>query len=115
MAAEYKLYLISVALPYASSFGQTVSLINHNWTMCKIITYLEIKSEQITFNGVFRYNNIFFVVTYIIPMICMAFCYTKMGRHLWACQIIGEENSGQLKSYRNKKKVRSIQFCNLQG
>ena len=55
-----------------------------------------------------RYNIVFTTSTYVIPMILMAFCYTKMGRHLWGTPIIGEETPQLLKNYESKKKVRII-------
>ena len=56
----------------------------------------------------FRYNIVFTTSTYVIPMILMGFCYTKMGRHLWGTPIIGEETPQLLKNYESKKKVRII-------
>ena len=29
-----------------------------------------------------RYNLIFFLITYMTPMVYMAFCYVKMGKHI---------------------------------
>lgn len=52
-----------------------------------------------------RYNIIFFVTTYVCPMMVMAVCYSRMGRHLWGSEIVGEETPALLKNYRNKKKV----------
>ena len=52
------------------------------------------------------YNIVFFILTYFIPIVIMAFCYTKMGRHLWGSEIVGEETPALLKNYRNKKKVK---------
>ena len=33
-----------------------------------------------TTTTIFRYNLIFFLVTYVTPMVYMAFCYVKMGK-----------------------------------
>ena len=55
-----------------------------------------------------RYNIVFTTSTYVIPMILMGFCYTRMGRHLWGTPIIGEETPQLLKNYESKKKVRII-------
>ena len=55
----------------------------------------------------FRYNIVFTTLTYVIPMILMGFCYTKMGRHLWGTPIIGEATPQLLKNYESKKKVRN--------
>ena len=45
-------------------------------------------------------------MTYVLPMLLMAVCYTRMGRHLWGSEIVGEETPALLKNYQNKKKVR---------
>ena len=55
-----------------------------------------------------RYNIVFTTSTYVIPMILMGFCYTRMGRNLWGTRIIGEETPQLLKNYEGKKKVRII-------
>ena len=56
-------------------------------------------------------------MTYVLPMTVMGVCYTRMGRHLWGSEIVGEETPALLKNYQNKKKVkenglesRGIQF-----
>ena len=52
-----------------------------------------------------RYNIVFFLVTYVIPLILMGACYARMGFHLWGTPIIGEETEALRKNYQNKKKV----------
>ena len=32
---------------------------------------------------IFSYNILFFFLTYVLPMLGMAVCYTQMGRNLW--------------------------------
>ncbi|XP_074094075.1 tachykinin-like peptides receptor 86C isoform X2 [Cotesia typhae] len=52
-----------------------------------------------------RYNLIFLGVTYLIPMIVMAICYTLMGRELWGIKSIGEHTEHQKYSMKSKRKV----------
>ena len=47
----------------------------------------------------------FFLVTYVAPLILMGICYTRMGIHLWGSRIIGEESETLRRNYQNKKKV----------
>ena len=42
-----------------------------------------IMSDTIQHSFIFRFNLIFFVLTYILPMVGMAVCYGQMGVHLW--------------------------------
>eukprot|EP00095_Tigriopus_kingsejongensis_P008098 maker-scaffold590_size129399-snap-gene-0.30 protein:Tk08098 transcript:maker-scaffold590_size129399-snap-gene-0.30-mRNA-1 annotation:"tachykinin-like peptides receptor 86c-like isoform x1" len=56
------------------------------------------------------YNIFFFITTYVIPMILMGICYTRMGRHLWGSSIVGEETPALLKNYQNKKRVVKMFF-----
>lgn len=52
-----------------------------------------------------RYNIVFLVVTYLIPIFVMLFCYTVMGRELWGSRSIGEQTDRQRESMKSKKKV----------
>ncbi|XP_034943152.1 tachykinin-like peptides receptor 86C isoform X3 [Chelonus insularis] len=60
--------------------------------------YLNSRSEYI-------YNLVFLGVTYLIPMIVMAVCYTLMGRKLWGSKSIGEHTQHQKYSMKSKRKV----------
>ncbi|KAG8179382.1 hypothetical protein JTE90_022086 [Oedothorax gibbosus] len=51
------------------------------------------------------YNIVFLVVTYVIPMICMAFTYTWIGRILWGSKVIGENSVSQNNVIKSKQKV----------
>ncbi len=53
------------------------------------------------------------VFTYVLPMILMAVCYTRMGLHLWGSPIVGEETPALLKNYKNKKKVSAFILLQL--
>lgn len=57
-----------------------------------------------------RYNIVFLVVTYVIPMLVMVVCYTLMGRELWGSQSIGEHTERQRESVKAKKKVNYLNF-----
>ena len=57
----------------------------------------------------YRYNVVFFFVTYLLPMVGMVLCYLQMGVHLWQGD---KENMGTIlphpamvKSTHNKKRV----------
>ena len=52
-----------------------------------------------------RYNIVFFLITYIVPLTLMAVCYSRMGFHLWGKKTIGEENETLKQNYQKKKKV----------
>lgn len=51
------------------------------------------------------YNLVFLGVTYLIPMMVMAVCYTLMGRKLWGSKSIGEHTQYQKESMKSKRKV----------
>jgi hypothetical protein len=40
----------------------------------------------------FSYNVIFFLATYLLPMVGMGACYLEMGRNLWGGEVIGTVN-----------------------
>nr|BAO01084.1 neuropeptide GPCR A34 [Nilaparvata lugens] len=50
------------------------------------------------------YNIVFLSLTYVIPVIAMAVCYTVMGQELWGGSI-GEQTQRQLDSIKSKRKV----------
>ncbi|XP_033215115.1 tachykinin-like peptides receptor 86C [Belonocnema kinseyi] len=51
------------------------------------------------------YNLVFLGLTYLIPMLIMAICYTLMGRKLWGSKSIGEHTQYQKESMKSKRKV----------
>ena len=51
------------------------------------------------------YNIVFFLITYMLPLILMAFCYGRMGVYLWGSKNLGEENEALRQNYLKKKKV----------
>jgi tachykinin receptor 3 len=53
----------------------------------------------------FRYNVVFLLSTYIIPIISMVFTYSVMGRVLWGHKAIGESTESQRQSIKNKRKI----------
>lgn len=52
-----------------------------------------------------RYNIIFMVMTYLIPVIIMGACYSRMSHVLWRSQGIGELSQRQTESIQSKRKV----------
>ncbi|KAI9564743.1 hypothetical protein GHT06_008484 [Daphnia sinensis] len=53
----------------------------------------------------FIYNIVFTVSTYLIPVIVMGACYSRMGYVLWRGKSIGEQNQRQAESIQSKHKV----------
>ncbi|KAL4092309.1 hypothetical protein QTP88_026833 [Uroleucon formosanum] len=51
------------------------------------------------------YNILFLCVTYIIPLVVMAVCYSIMGRELWGSKTIGQMTQRHVESIKSKKKV----------
>ncbi|GIX82895.1 tachykinin-like peptides receptor 86C [Caerostris darwini] len=51
------------------------------------------------------YNIVFLVVTYVIPMSCMAVTYTWIGRILWGSKVIGENADSQNHVIKSKQRV----------
>ena len=58
---------------------------------------------------VYRYNLVFFLVTYLLPMVGMVLCYMQMGVHLWRGdrETMGTilPHPAMVKSRQNKKRV----------
>jgi hypothetical protein len=57
-----------------------------------------------------RYNLVFLGLTYVVPVIAMAVCYTLMGRELWGSRSIGELTQRQLDSIKSKRKVSTLRL-----
>ncbi|XP_015913764.2 tachykinin-like peptides receptor 86C [Parasteatoda tepidariorum] len=51
------------------------------------------------------YNIIFLLVTYVIPMCCMAVTYTWIGCILWRSKVIGENSDPQNNVIKSKQRV----------
>ena len=54
------------------------------------------------------YNLIYFILTYLIPLVVMGLCYLQMGRKLWGEKTIGEDTPSLAKSRKTKQKVFNI-------
>lgn len=52
-----------------------------------------------------RYNVIFMILTYFMPIGAMTFTYARIGVELWGSQSIGEATQRQLDNIRNKRRV----------
>lgn len=59
-----------------------------------------------------RYNVVFMVLTYFLPIIAMTYAYTRVGVELWGSQSIGECTQRQLDNVKSKRRVSWI-FANL--
>ena len=53
----------------------------------------------------YRYNMFFFTITYLLPLSCMAICYTRMGRKLWSKHTLGEMTESVIRCRQSKQKV----------
>ena len=51
------------------------------------------------------YNLIYFLLTYLIPLLVIGLCYLQMGRKLWRKKTIGEDTPSMAKSRKTKQKV----------
>ncbi|XP_069952980.1 tachykinin-like peptides receptor 99D isoform X2 [Cherax quadricarinatus] len=51
------------------------------------------------------YNIVFFITTYLLPMLVMLVCYYLIGRELWGSRSIGELTDRQVTSIRSKRRV----------
>ena len=51
------------------------------------------------------YNLIYFLLTYLMPLVVMGLCYLQMGRKLWREKTIGEDTPSMAKSRKTKQKV----------
>lgn len=70
-------------------------------------------SSHFTFNCLFidfclnfhRYNILFLLLTYVVPIISMIFTYSLIARELWGHKAIGESTEFQKESIRSKRKI----------
>ncbi|XP_045134389.1 tachykinin-like peptides receptor 86C isoform X2 [Portunus trituberculatus] len=51
------------------------------------------------------YNVVFFITTYLMPMLVMLWSYFRIGHELWGSQSIGELTERQATSIRSKRRV----------
>ncbi|KAL4092315.1 hypothetical protein QTP88_026839 [Uroleucon formosanum] len=51
------------------------------------------------------YNTLFLCVTYILPLVVMAVCYSIMGRELWGSKTIGHMTQRHVESIKSKRKI----------
>lgn len=52
-----------------------------------------------------RYNVVFMVVTYFVPIMLMGYAYLRVGIELWGSQSIGECTQRQLQNIQSKRRV----------
>jgi hypothetical protein len=55
-----------------------------------------------------RYNVLFMLFTYFVPIIVMGYTYARVGIELWGSQSIGEATQRQLENIKSKRRVRSV-------
>lgn len=58
----------------------------------------------------FRYNVIFTILTYFLPIGSMTFTYARVGLELWGSQSIGECTQRQLDNVKSKRRVSSLSY-----
>ncbi|XP_068201558.1 tachykinin-like peptides receptor 86C [Palaemon carinicauda] len=51
------------------------------------------------------YNIVFFITTYLLPMLVKVACYFLIGRELWGSKTIGEMSERQINSIRSKRRI----------
>lgn len=80
---------------------------NLNKILCNefLRNLIMVRSLKITGRFIRRYNIVFTVSTYLIPVIVMGCCYTRMSYVLWRSKSIGELNQRQSESIQSKRKV----------
>lgn len=73
----------------------------------KSVSFVEIRirTNSNSLSRSARYNVIFMVLTYILPIGSMTFTYARIGLELWGSQSIGENTAGQLEGIRSKRRV----------
>ena len=54
------------------------------------------------------YNLIYFLLTYLMPLLVMGLCYLQMGRKLWREKTIGGDTPSMAKSRKSKQRVMSL-------
>lgn len=82
-----------------------LSAADYMWVIVGIISKRRYGAMLLVFLLCVRYNIVFLVLTYGVPMFFMVVCYTLMGRELWGSQSIGEHTERQRESVMAKKKV----------
>ena len=53
----------------------------------------------------FRYNILFLLLIYVVPMVSMAVTYSLIARVLWGSKGIGEDTEFQQESIKSKRKI----------
>ena len=63
-------------------------------------------SKVSCFSSVSRYNIIFMVITYFLPVLSMSVTYTAVSLELWNPKIIGQPTPAQMEAIKGKRRVR---------
>ncbi|XP_018028127.1 tachykinin-like peptides receptor 99D [Hyalella azteca] len=96
------IWLASVALALPNAIFFTIAELN---TSSSARTVCHFESPDAILDLEFIYNVLITVITYLVPMLCMAVTYTRMGLLLWGSQAVGEPTPGQRDTSRAKRKV----------
>lgn len=64
----------------------------------------------INFCYCWRYNVVFMVLTYFLPIGSMTYTYARVGLELWGSQSIGEATQRQLENIKSKRRVGITHF-----
>ncbi|XP_060824517.1 neuromedin-K receptor-like isoform X3 [Bombus pascuorum] len=114
---NYFLVNLSIADAMVSTLNVTfnyIYMLNSHWPfgtlyckICQFVAVLTICASVFTLMAISidRYNVIFMVLTYVLPIGSMTFTYAKIGLELWGSQSIGENTAGQLEGIRSKRRV----------
>ncbi|CAL4097464.1 unnamed protein product [Meganyctiphanes norvegica] len=94
---------VSLAMPNAL-FYKTAAVIQECET--RTICYGEWPDgEQGHSNSEYIHTLVLMVLTYILPVLCMGFTYSRIGFTLWGSRSIGEQTQRQMDAIRSKRKV----------
>ncbi|KAL6446217.1 hypothetical protein ACFW04_001083 [Cataglyphis niger] len=114
---NYFLVNLSIADAMVSTLNVTFNytyMLNSHWPfgmlyckICQFIAVLTICASVFTLMAISidRYNVIFMILTYFLPIGSMTFTYARVGLELWGSQSIGEATARQLENIRSKRRV----------
>ncbi|XP_020300125.1 tachykinin-like peptides receptor 99D isoform X3 [Pseudomyrmex gracilis] len=114
---NYFLVNLSIADAMVSTLNVTfnyIYMLNSHWPfgtlyckICQFIAVLTICASVFTLMAISidRYNVIFMILTYFLPIGSMTFTYARVGLELWGSQSIGEATARQLENIRSKRRV----------
>ena len=66
--------------------------------------------QTLTCYTFFSYNIVFFILTYIIPIVVMGICYGQIGSVLWGKSIVRENACNDLAHERKLSSKRKVRY-----